>query len=153
LNIREDKGYTYSPFSFLQPLRSAGLLITRADVRNEVTGPSFNEITYELNRMVTTSPTEEELTTARRYLIGNEALQLQSRSAVATELASIWSDGLPPEQIGIFGQKIARTTSADADAAARKYFPAARAVIVAVGEEKVIRDALTPFGIPMQTVQ
>jgi zinc protease len=54
-NIREDKGYTYSPFSAVQPYRQAGILYTRADVRNEVTGPSFNEISYELNRVATTT--------------------------------------------------------------------------------------------------
>src|ERR1700737_2746172 len=43
-NIREDKGYTYSPFSSLNAYQVAGTLVTGADVRNEVTGPSLNEI-------------------------------------------------------------------------------------------------------------
>jgi predicted Zn-dependent peptidase len=153
LNIREDKGYTYSPYSYLQPRRAAGTIITHADVRNEVTGPTLNETMYELNRLFTTSPTDRELTTARRYLIGSEAINLQARSAVADELAEDWIDGLPPGEIGIYGQEVANTTAADASAAARKYFPAARTVIVAVGEEKVIEDALTPFGIAMQTLR
>jgi len=153
LNIREDKGYTYSPYSYLQPYRAAGTIITHADVRNEVTGPTLNETIYELNRLFTTSPTDQELKTARRYLIGSEAINLQARSAVADELAEDWIDGLPPDEIGIYGQKLADTTAADASAAARKYFPAAKTVIVAVGEEKVIEDALAPFGIPMQTLK
>src|SRR5579872_1255200 len=152
-NIREDKGYTYSPASFLRQYRESGMAITRADVRNEVTGPSFNEMTYELNRLATTSPTDEELSKAKRFLVGIEAIQLQVRAAVAGELAGIWVDGLPPEEIGVYGQKIAATNTADVDAAARKYFPAAKAAIVAVGEEKVIRDALAPFAIPLQTMQ
>ena len=151
-NIREDKGYTYSPFAFLQPYREAGVVITRADVRNEVTGPSLNEINYELNRLATTSPSAEELTKAKRYLVGSEALQLQARAAVAQELATNWVDDLPPQEIGIYGQKVAATTSSEVDAAARKYFPAARSAIVAVGEEKVVRDALAPFGLPIQVL-
>ena len=151
-NIREDKGYTYSPRAFLRAYREAGMAITRADVRNEVTGPSFNEITYEMNRLATTSPTDEELTKAKRFLVGIEAIRLQARAAVASELADIWGNGLPPEEIGIYGQKVASTTSIDVDAAARKYFPAARDAIVAVGEEKVIREALAPFAIPVQTL-
>ncbi len=153
LNIREDKGYTYSPYSFLQPYRAAGTIVTHADVRNAVTGPTLNETLYELNRLVTTTPTEQELTTAKRYLIRSEAIRLQVRSAVARELAQDWIDGLPPGEIGIYGKAVASTTSAEADAAARKYFPAARTAIVAVGEEKVIRDALAPFGIPIETLQ
>lgn len=150
LNIREDKGYTYSPFAFLQTLRSAGLLRTQADVRNAVTGASFNEIVYEMNRMVTTSPTDEELSKAKRFLLGIEAIQLQSRQAVASELGGLWINGLPPDEIGNYGKKIEKISAADTNAAAQKYFPSSRMTIVAVGEEKVIRDGLAPFGLPIQ---
>ena len=152
-NIREDKGYTYSPFSNLSTYRAAGVLFTRADVRNDVTGPSFNEITYELNRMATTSPTKDELDKARRYLVGIESIRLQSRDSVTGELAKLWVDGLSPEEIGIYGQKIAATTADQVDTAAKKYFPAARSAVVAVGEEKIVRDALAPFGLPIEVVR
>ena len=152
-NIREDKGYTYSPYSLLQPYRAAGTLVTHADVRNEVTGPTFNEISYELNRLVTTSPTAEELKQAERYLVGIEAIGLQSRDGLANELASLWISGLPPEEIGVYGRKVASTTADDVNSAARKYFPAAKAAVVAVGEEKIIREAIAPFGIPVQVLQ
>jgi hypothetical protein len=36
------------------------------------------------------------------------------------------------------------------DAAAKKYFPASHAAIIAVGEGKVVREALAPFGIQIQ---
>jgi zinc protease len=149
-NIREDKGYTYSPFSILNAYQVASVWVTRADVRNAVTGPTLNEIEYELNRLTTTSPTEQELSQVRRYLVGSQAIRLQSRNSLSAQLAGVWVDGLPPEEIGIYGQKVAHTTSAEVDAAARKYFPAFRTAIVAVGEEKVIRDALAPLGIPVK---
>jgi len=38
------------------------------------------------------------------------------------------------------------------DAAARKYFPAHRMAIIAVGEEKVVREALAPFGLTVHAV-
>jgi predicted Zn-dependent peptidase len=150
-NIREDKGYTYSPFSVMRNYQAAGTLITQADVRNAVTAPSLNEILYELNRMVTTSPTTEELDTAKRFLVGIEAIQLQARSAVSDELARLWVNGLQPDAIGTYGRKVAATTSQDVDTAAKKYFPAAKTAIIAVGEEKVVRDALSPFGLPLTT--
>ncbi len=151
-NIREDKGYTYSPFAFLGTYQAAGVVVTRADVRNEVTSPSLNEINYELNRIATTAPTDEELSKAKRYLVGTEAIQLQSRTSVSSELAGLWVDDLPPEQIGIYGQKVANTSSAEVQAAAKKYFPAYRSAIVAVGEEKVVREAIAPFGLPIKTL-
>ena len=150
VNIREDKGYTYSPGSDLHTLRQATVLLTRADVRNAVTGASLNEIIYEMNRMVTTSPTDEELSRAKRYLLGIEAVLLQLRSATAEEVANLWLNGLGPDGIAVYNQKISATTTKDVDAAAHKYFPAPRMSIIAVGDEKVIREALAPFAITLQ---
>jgi zinc protease len=150
LNIREDKGYTYSPYASLQTYLATGVLTAQADVRNEVTAASFNEMVYELNRMATTSPTEEELATAKRYLVGLEAIRLQIRSSVARELSRLWIYGLPPEEIGENGKKIASITGSDVDTVAKKYFPARNVGIVAVGEEKVVRDAFEPFGLTVE---
>jgi predicted Zn-dependent peptidase len=152
-NIREDKGYTYSPGSGVQTLRQAGIVRTQADVRNAVTAASLNEINYELNRLVTTSPTEEELSRAKRFLLGIEAISLQSRESVAGELANLWLNGLPPDGIATYGKKVEAATAEQVDAAAQKYFPASRMTIVAVGEEKVIRDAFAPFGLPVEPVK
>jgi zinc protease len=152
-NIREDKGYTYSPGARLAAKREAGVLVTNADVRNPVTGASFNEIAYELNRMATTAPQEQELERAKRYLVGVTAIQLQSRAAVARQLAELWIDSLPPEELGAQSEKIEKVTSGDVRACGRKYFPASRMTIVAVGEEQVIKDELRPFGFEFTTVQ
>jgi zinc protease len=152
-NIREDKGYTYSPYSRLVSYQKAAEMISHADVRNEVTAPTLNEMEYELNRLVTTTPTEEELSKAKRYLVGLEALRLQDRASLAHRLATLWIAGLLPDQIGISGQKVSATTAADVDAVAKKYFPAHRSAIIAVGEEKVVREALSPFGLQVHPVQ
>ncbi|MGI8962074.1 MAG: M16 family metallopeptidase [Bryobacteraceae bacterium] len=152
-NIREDKGYTYSPFSRLAPYAQAGVLTTSADVRNTVTGASFNEITYELNRIATTSPEQRELDRAKRYLIGSQAVRLQSREAVARSLANLWVDSLPPEELGLESQKVEQITAKDVEAAGRRYFSAYRMTIVAVGEEKVIKDELSPFGLEFEKSQ
>jgi len=151
-NIREDKGYTYSPRASLNSFQVAAEVVTHADVRNEVTGPTLNEIEYELNRLATTSPTDEELFKAKRFLLGLEALRSQDRGWLAQRLARLWVAGLPPDQIGIHGQKISAATVADVNAAARKYFSAYRSAIIVVGEEKVVTDAVTPLGFPIHTL-
>jgi zinc protease len=150
LNIREDKGYTYSPFSALRTYREAGYFATQADVRNAVTGATLNEIDYELNRMCTTGPNETEMTQAKRYLVGNEAIGLQSGGGLAGELASLWVDGLPPDNITKESEKIDRSTAADVTTVAKKYFPAARSTVIAVGEEKVVHEELQPFGMEIK---
>lgn len=150
-NIREDKGYTYSPGASLQTRREAGLLQTRADVRNEVSGASYNEIVYELNRFATTSPAEEELERAKRYLVGSSALSLQSRASVASQLASLWVHGLPPEELGRESEKIQKVTAEQVAVVGKKYFPARRATVIAVGDKKVIETQFAPFGVEIRS--
>jgi predicted Zn-dependent peptidase len=145
LNIREHKGYTYSPFAEVSPRRTVGLLETWAAVRNEVTGATFNEIEYELNRLATTSPSEEELVHAQRYLVGTQAIELQGQDSLGRSLARLWVLGLPPEELGRESERIGKVTIQDVDAAAARYFPAARQTIVAVGVKKVIKEQLAPF--------
>jgi predicted Zn-dependent peptidase len=153
LNIREDKGYTYSPGARLQSLRAAGVLITRADVRNEVTGASFNEISYELNRVATTPVGDEELGQAKRYVAGSLALQLQSRSSVARSLADNWWSGLPAGSAWTEGDAIENVKAKDVNEAGRKYFPFSRMTVVAVGDENVIKRQLALFGLEFKKSQ
>jgi predicted Zn-dependent peptidase len=150
LNIREDKGYTYSPGSALASHHQAAVLQTRAAVRNEVTGASLNEIDYELNRMATTEAGAEEVAQAQRYLTGTRALELQSQSAVARDLAQIWIFGLPPEELGAESARIQKVTAKDVAQVGAKYFPASRQTIVTVGEKKVIEEQLAPFGLRVE---
>ncbi len=152
-NIREDKGYTYSPFSMLQTRRLAGLFRTQADVRNAVTGPAFNEIQYELNRMATTEPAADEVQRAQRYLVGNKAISLQSRAAVAAELASIWVYGLPSQEIGQESERIQQVTPQQVEQVSAKYLPASRVTVVAVGEPQVTQEQLRIFGMPIETAK
>ncbi|MGO8789427.1 MAG: M16 family metallopeptidase [Terriglobia bacterium] len=145
VNIREDKGYTYTPGSYVVSRRTTGFLQTWAAVRNEVTGATLNEINYELNRMATTSPLDEELVHAQRYLVGNQAIDLQAQDSVGRSLARLWILGLPPEELGRENEQIGKVTVRDVDEVASKYFPAARQAIVAVGVEKVVKAQLAPF--------
>jgi zinc protease len=150
MNIREDKGYTYTPGSYVVSRRTSGFLQTWAAVRNEVTGATLNEINYELNRMATTSPSEEELVHAQRYLVGNQAIDLQAQDSVGRSLARLWILGLPPEELGRENEQISKVTVKEVDEAASKYFPAARQAIVAVGVEKVVKDQLAPFKLEVK---
>ena len=150
LNIREDKGYTYGPFATIRTYREAGFLFSQADVRNAVTGATFNEMSYELNRMATVPPTETEMTQAKRYLVGLQAIDLQSGIGLAGQLANLWINGLPPDEIARHSEKLEKSTAADVSAAARKYFSAARSTVIVVGEEKVVQEELEPFALEIR---
>src|SRR5689334_21405586 len=60
-NIREDKGYTYSPSSEVNTRFHDAYWAETADVTTNVTGPSLKEIFAEIDRLQASPPSAEEL--------------------------------------------------------------------------------------------
>ncbi len=151
-NIREDKGYTYTPYSRLNVYRNAGVVLTGADVRNAVTGPAYKETVFELNRMATAPVSEQELTSAKRYLLGTLGFRLQSRASVALRLSNLWVDGLDAQFIRKDADGIMSSTIAQVQQASSRYLAPEKMTVVAVGEDKVVHDQFSPFDIPVVPV-
>ena len=61
MNIREDKGYTYSPRSAAHPLRQHGYFSVSAAVRNDVVAASLTEMFYEIDKLRSVPVPEAEL--------------------------------------------------------------------------------------------
>jgi len=145
-NLREEKGYTYSPGAGVRWLAARGTVRSRAAVRNEVTAAALGEIFREMERMGTTEPENEEMERARRVFLGTKAIALQPGPGLADELARLWLLGLPPSEIGATSERLAAVTKGDVARVSREYLSVSRARVVAVGEAKAIREALTPLG-------
>ena len=145
-NIRESKGYTYSPFSASNTQAKAGSVVSGAFVRNEVTGPTLLEIFYELDRMRVLPVTSEELDAAKQYSTGNFSVELASQLGLAGRINTVYTYGLDKNFINDFRPKIEALTAADIQRAAAKYFDTYRAAIVIVGDWDKVKDQVTPFG-------
>lgn len=145
-NIRETKGYTYSPFSSSNTRAKTGSFLAGAFVRNEVTGPTLLEIFYELDRMRVLPVTDEELSAAKEYSTGNFSIELASQFGLAGRISSIYTYDLDKSFINDFRPKIEALTAADIQKAAAKYFDTYRAAIVIVGDWDKVKDQVLPFG-------
>jgi predicted Zn-dependent peptidase len=145
-NIREDKGYTYSPFGQVSAREKGGFLTMRADVRTEVTAAALTEMFYEQDRMASTLPTDEELSRAKRYQTGLYLLQNQIQGSVAQSLAANWVNGLPPGALGEFVTKVNAVTAEQVREAGRTFYPSARQSVVVVGDEEKVKAELAQFG-------
>jgi zinc protease len=145
-NIREGKGYTYSPFSSANTQAKTGSFLAGAFVRNEVTGPTLLEIFYELDRMRVLPVTDEELNAAKEYSTGNFSVELASQSGLAGRINTIYTYDLNKSFIDDFRPKIEALTAADIQRTAAKYFDTYRAAIVIVGDWEKVKDQVTPFG-------
>lgn len=145
-NIRETKGYTYSPFSSSNTQAKTGSFQAGAFVRNEVTGPTLLEIFYELDRMRVLPVSDEELSAAKEYSTGNFSVELASQQGLAGRIATIYTYDLDKNFINDFRPKIEALTTADIQKAAAKYFDTYRAAIVIVGDWDKVKDQVMPFG-------
>jgi predicted Zn-dependent peptidase len=145
-NIRESKGYTYSPFSSSNTQAKTGSFLAGAFVRNEVTGPTLLEIFYELDRMRVLPVDEEELKAAKEYSTGQFSVELASQSGLAGRINTVYTYGLSKDFINDFRPKIEALSPADIQQAAAKYFDTYRAAIVIVGDYEKVKDQVTPFG-------
>ena len=145
-NIREQKGYTYSPRSSAHALRRLGYFSVSAAVRNEVVAATLTEIFYELDRMRDQAVGKEELDDARAYLSGVFSLGIATQDGVAGQLATLLLNELPDNYLETYRQKICALTAEDVLDAARKYFDSANAQIVVVGDAAQITAQAATFG-------
>ena len=145
-NIRETKGYTYSPFSSSNTQAKTGSFLAGAFVRNEVTGPTLLEIFYELDRMRVLPVTDEELSAAKEYSNGNFSVELASQQGLAGRINTVYTYDLDKNFINDFRPKVEGLTAADIQKAAAKYFDTYRAAIVIVGDWEKVKDQVIPFG-------
>ena len=148
MNIREEKGYTYSPHSGAHPLRQHGYFSIGAAVRNDVVAAALTEIFYEIDRMRSTPVGEEELDDARSYLTGVFSLGLATQDGLAGQLATSTLERLPEDYLETYRERVLKLTSADVLDAAQKYFDSAHAQIVIVGDRAQIEAQAAQFGEP-----
>ncbi len=144
-NLREEKGYTYSPGAGVRWLAGRGTVRSRAAVRSDVTGAALGEILCEMTRMGTTEPTDEEMERSRRVFAGLKAISLQTSPGLADELSRLWVLGLPPSEIGRTTEDLAKVAKSDVKRVSKRYLAAPRAQVVAVGDAALIREELSPF--------
>ncbi len=134
LNIREDKGYTYSPYSTFRHLQHASYFEVGAEVGTEVTAPSLIETRYELGRMAALEVGKGELEAVQRYLGGLMALRIQSQRGLAASLARLTTFGLGVDYLKDYPRRINAVTTADVLDVAERYLAPARLLCVLVGD-------------------
>jgi predicted Zn-dependent peptidase len=146
MNIREQKGYTYSPRSGVHALRQHGYFSVNAAVRNDVVAASLTEIFYEIDRMRSLAVAEDELSDARTYMSGVFSLGLATQDGLASQLSTVYLNGLPDNELETYRQRVRALSAADVLTAARAYFDSPNAQITIVGDRGQIGDQAGLFG-------
>ncbi|MEP6851480.1 MAG: pitrilysin family protein [bacterium] len=145
-NIREDKGYTYSPRSAVEHHVLGSVFTAAADVATEVTAPALLETQYELGRIASLPVSDVEVDAVRQYAIGTLALSVATQSGLASTLSSLAGSGLGLDYLATQPGRLAAVTTDEVSAAAAAYLAPARLVTVIVGDAGQVSGPLAALG-------
>lgn len=146
LNIREDKGYTYSVGSSFNAGRYRGTFTAQSPVRTEVTEGTIREFMNEFKRIRDEAVSPTELDNAQRAIIGNFALALENPQGRLQNIITQKLYNLPANYWDTYPQKVEAITAADIQRVAQKYIDINHLQIVAVGDASKTREILAKFG-------
>ena len=146
-NIREDKGYTYGSYSSIEHFVAGSALLAAAEVATEVTGPSLLETQYELGRIASLPPGEEELEQARRYALGTLRLGMSTQAGLAGLAIMYAGFGLRLGHLREHSAALSAATREEVSAAAAKYLAPSRAVTVVLGDAEKIESQLSALTV------
>ena len=144
-NIREQKGYTYSPSSQISRRYHDAYWAEAADVTTKFTGPSLKEIFGEIERLSKEPPADTELKGIQSYLSGLFVIQNSSRSALIGQLRFVDLQGLGEDYLKTYVQKINAVTPADVQKETAEHIKPDQMTIVVVGDKAAIGEQLAPF--------
>ena len=146
MNIREDKGYSYSPRSGVTPLRQHGYFSVSAAVRNDVVAASLTEIFDELDKLRSLPVPEAELGDAQNYLSGVFSMGLATQEGLLSQFSTVELNDLAEDYLEMYREKVRGVTSGELLATAREYLDSANMQIVVVGDRAQIEEQAALFG-------
>jgi predicted Zn-dependent peptidase len=151
-NIREDKGYTYSPHSIVDHSIAGSSVVLSADVATEVTAPALLETWYELGRLATLPPGVDELEQARQYALGSLLLGMSTQAGLAGLATTYAAHGLRLDYLAEHTARLAAATREEVAAAGAAYLAPTGAVTVILGDAQRVASSLGTLSTVEQAV-
>jgi zinc protease len=145
-NIREQKGYTYSPRSQISSRYHDAYWVEVADVTTKDTGASLKEIFGEISRLQKDVPGAEELKGIQSYLSGIFVIQNSTRQALIGQLRFVDLQGLGEDYLKNYVQRVNAVTPEEVSATTAKYIKPELMTIVVVGDKAKVGEQLTAYG-------
>ncbi len=133
-NIREDKGYTYSPGSYFDRSASDTMWVFSADVTTGDTGAALAEVFSEIRRLQTQTPTPEEAGGMRSWMSGVFILRNASASGLIGSLSTQDFHALPNDWLDAYVPGVLAVEDAALSQVATDYLPLDDMTLVIVGD-------------------
>jgi predicted Zn-dependent peptidase len=145
-NIREKKGYTYSPNSSTHTVEHGAYWLLTADVTTKNTGASIEEILSEIDRLGKEAPEAAELKGIQNFQAGIFVIRSSSRGGIAGQLDFVDRHGLGDDFLATYVHKVHATTPEQVRALTAGRIPSGKLTFVVVGDLATVREQVERFG-------
>jgi zinc protease len=142
MNLREEKGWAYSPSSSLGTYYRQAVWAEDIDVKADSTGPALTEIYKEITRLQNESPTAGELTATKNYRNGIFVMSNATRGGLIGQFAFMDLHGLPTDWLTTFVERLYAVTPDQISKAAREHLATSDMSVVVVGDMAKVRPQL-----------
>ena len=146
--IREKRGLTYGIYSYFYNLENVEALAVSTSTANKNVPEMLQVIRDEFNKIANSEVTQEELESAKSYLIGSLPLSLTSTNKIASMLNSLQLDDLPIDYLDQRKTAIQSTTIEDIQALATRLLNPESFITVIVGQPEGLEDLQTIKSLP-----
>ena len=144
--IRVESGKTYGIGSRWESFRDFGVLGLRTSTRSEEVRNTYNLIISEMQKLVDSGITEDELIRAKSYITGSYPLRFESPSVYSNQVASSDYFGFTIDDRQNVIVDWNAVTLDEVNEVARKYYSPENFILVIVGNQKIIKDKLSDIG-------
>ncbi|MGL5362670.1 MAG: M16 family metallopeptidase [Bosea sp. (in: a-proteobacteria)] len=139
MEVREKRGLAYGVSSSLFPLREAALHFGGTATKNDRAAESMDVIRAEMAKLAEEGPGEDEISEAKRYLIGSYPLRFDTSPKIAGELMGLATNDLPPEFVGERNSLFAAVTRDEAHRVAQRLYGSGKMLVQAVGKPEGLK--------------
>ncbi len=143
--LRIDTGLTYGANSIFTQRRQPGPFTISTFTKNATTGQAIDLALQILKDLHEKGLTDKELQSAKAYLKGQYATNLETTNQLASTIASLEFFGLGPNDVDSYYSKVDAMNTAEAQRIIKQYFPLDHLVFVLVGKASEIRPVAQKY--------
>lgn len=142
MNLREAKGWTYGARSAFSALRNRGLFSIGSALRTDVAAEGVGEMFAELDKMLSTPVSAEELSAAKNRHVLSVAGSMETVGQLAAQVADLFVYELPLDYWQRFPERLHKVDETDVLTSMRGALQPSRLSVVVVGDRSKLEDKL-----------
>ena len=108
--VREKRGLSYSAYSYFSPMRFKGPFIAGLQTKTDQSDEAISVVLENIKNYIELGPTEEELISAKKNIIGGFPLRVDSNSKILNYVVIVGYYKLPLDYLRTFNSNVEAVT-------------------------------------------